>query len=591
MDRIWERIEELVAGADPGGLADPASPEALDAVGVPAAWRGLWGRHDGQTDAVGNLFLDHWFLPLRGRSDSVEAEAPGLPDGYVPIAKDFAGGYLVLDAATGLVQELLTDGETVVVAGSPEELLGKVLEALRKHPPRRWVVGENGRKVPEGWRTVTVSDLANWAVGEARDLPGGLVAVRVRSPDPAPFAQHGSRLDFTLDHPDDPDAAGQLRGAKVVIPTGPEGTGTDASASVVTQGGAYWLEATGPVPHTAVLHLDVDFAAPVGGARPLLRARGKEPSVARARARLWLGDAGGALADLEQIADRELDALSRAEHAALAVECALAAGEDAAAVRFAERLAPGHRGRLLVWAERDPARAKGDADAAVAHRPTDGPARVWRADILERLGDFAAAAADTEEAISLLALSSPEQLPGLRAALRRRRARIAAPRTEAPVLEDSTEDFVIGNVVAVESVGAEWAATVHVTPREAAAGRLVEFLFPDGDRGAVRLPRGAGNGVRTTVHVGAAGQPVRVVIVVELEPTWRSAGDNATLDFDRWDVLAPVPSWKPRVRISGLDGEQYQVDWPEGDVEATVAGAGLSRADGTRGRMRVHVAR
>ncbi len=582
MDRIWERIEDLVANVVAGGLAGPADPASLDAVGVPAPWRGLWERHDGQTDVVGNLFLGYWFLPLRGSVDSAQADAGQVPDGYLPIAKDFSGGYLVLDTTTGFVQELTDDGETVIIATTPLEFLERVQAGLVKEPPRRWVQGEGGRRVPEGHRSVELADLVDWAVGEARDLPHGLVAVRVRSPDPAPFPQHGTRLDFTVDHPEDPGANGQLLGARLVLPTGLEGTGTDASAGVASQGDEHWIEATGPMPRTAVLHLDLDLGAPIRGPRPLLTARGGRASVERARARLLLGDPAGALADLEQLTPTDVP---------LATECALAAGDGDTARRFAEQLGVGHPLRLRVWAEREPVRARQDADELVSRRPNDGVSYVWRADVFERLGEFSLAAADTEQALALLSLGAEVHLPGLRAALRRRRARIAAPRTDAPVLEDSTEDFVIGNVVKVESVGAEWSASVHVTPREASTGRLVEFEFPDGERGAVRLPPGAGDGVRTTVRVGGGGQAVRVTIVVDLPFGWRSDGDNTTLAFDRWDVVAPVPRWKPKVRVVGLDGEAHVVDWPEGEVEVAVSGGGLGRSDGTRGKLRICVAR
>ncbi len=581
LNRIWERIEELVAGIEPAGLAAPASPEALAALEVPAAWHGLWGRHDGQTNNIGNVFLSYWFLPLQGAVDSTESDREQVPDGYLPIAKDFSGGYLVVDTSTGLVQELTDDGETVIVAKSPEEFLQRVLSHLQQAPPRRWVPGEAGRTVPEGHRTVTLSDLVDWAIGESRDLPEGLVAVRVRSPDPAPFPQHGTRLDFVVDHPENPGALGQLLTARLAVPTAPEGSGSDASAGIVSHGGRHWIEATGPMPRTAVLHLDLDLAAPVVGPRPLHHARSPRPSLERANARLLLGDPSGALADLEQCVPTD---------AALAAECALAAGDQATARRFAETLPRGHELRLRVFAESDPARALVDADHRVKERPNDAVAHVWRADLHERLGDFAAAATDTEAAISLLGLSSQEHVPGLRAALRRRRARIAAPKLDAPILEDSTEDFVIGDLVPVEPVGSEWSARVHVTPEEASAGRLVEFLFPDGERGAVRLPRGAGHGVRATVRVGD-GQPVRLEIFVDLPPAWRSDGDNPSLTFERWDVLAAVPRWKPRVRIAGLDGALHTLDWPQGEIEVVVPGAGLARADGTRGQLRVSVRR
>ncbi len=583
MDRIWERIEELLAAVDPAGLAGPAAADDLEALQVPAAWRGLWGRHDGQTEALGGVMLGYWFLPLRGyRSESVESDSEHVPDGYLVVAKDFAGGYLVVDTTTGFAQELTDDGETVIVATSPDEFLERVLAHLQKEPPRRWVPGAGGRRVPEGHRTAPLGDLGDWAIGEARDLPDGLVAVRVRSPDPAPFPQHGTRVDFCVDHPEAPDAKGRLLQARLVVPTAPEGAGSDASAGVGSEGDRWWIEATGPIPRTAVLHLDLDLRAPVDGPRPLLRARGGRPSRERAAARLLLGDASGALADLEQLQPPD---------PALAVEAALAAGDAANARRHAEALPRGHVLRLRVFADTDPERALLDATELVQRRPSDGVGYVWRADLQERLGDFGSAASDTEQAIALLAVAAPEHLPGLRTALRRRRARIAAPRVEAPVLEDSTEDFVIGDVIEVEPLGSEWSAKVHVTPREAAAGRLVEFRFPTGERGAVRLPPGAGHGVRATVRVGSEAWPVRVEIAVELPFGWCSDGDNPTLSFEKWDVVAPVPRWKPKVRVCGLDGEAHVTDWPEGDVEVVVPGGGLARPDGTRGRLRVTVAR
>ncbi len=581
MDRIWERVEELLAAVDPEGLRGPAAPEDLDALQVPEAWRGLWGRHDGQTDALGGVWFGYTFLPLRGR-DSVESDSEQVPDGYLTLATDFGGSYLVIDVATGFVQELTDDGETVIVAAEPVEFLQRALAHLQKEPPRRWVPGEGGRRVPEGRAVASLGDLPDWAIGEARDLTGGLVAVRVRSPDPAPFPQHGARIDFCVDHPEDPAAKGRLVHARLTMPTAPEGAGSDASAGVGSQGDRYWIEATGPVPRTAVLHLDLDTHDALDGPRPLLHANERRPSAARAGARLLLGDAAGALADLQSLPAAE---------PALLVEAALAAGDAATARAHAEHLPLGHVLRIRVFADQEPERALLDAAERVAHRPADGTAHVWRADLHERLGDFAAAAADTEQAIALLAVSAPERVTGLRAALRRRRARIAAPRAEAPILEDSTEDFVIGEVVAVEPVGSEWSARVRVTPDEAAAGRLVEFRFPDGERGAVRLPRGAGHGVRATVRVGGEARPVRIEITVELPAGWRSDGDNETLAFDKWDVLASVPRWKPRVRVCGPDGETHVAEWPEGEIEAVLSGAGLPRGDGSRGALRVVVDR
>lgn len=565
------RIAELVAAIDAAGLCPPAEP--LDLAVVPPKWRFLWAAHNGQSARVSSLFLDFWFMPLSG-VDSVANES--VPAGFFPLAKDFGGALLAIRVETGEVVELDGDGECVEVASGPEAFLAKVLERLEEEPPERWIE-RDGRFLPESQRVLEVGDLPDWGVGEIRELADGLVLVRVVSPDPAPFAKSGSRIDFAIDHPSDPDAKGALVSASLSMPNAPEGARSDAAAGVSMSGDRYWISAEGALPRDATLKVEIDRSAPVDGPRPLFEASRGVASVARAEARLALGDPDAAYADA--VAVEPVDS-------ALAARAAFTCGKFAEARDHASGLAFGHPVRVRVYADSDPELAITDLTEWIARRP-DGVAYAWRAALYEAIGDFASAAADTEEALERLSLVMPEVVPGLRAAQRRRNARRASTRVAAPVLEDSTEEAFVGEAIAVEPASdGTWRATVVITPAEAASGRLVELLFPDGDRGAVRLPRGAGHGLAATVRVGRGDIAVRLELAVRLPKAWRSAGDNPTLEFERWDVLAPVEEWRPVVHICGLDGDLCELAWPQGE-ELRVVGRGLPKADGSRGDLRV----
>lgn len=572
VERTWVRIEAAVGAVDPDGLRPPAQPADLVELGVPEAWRGLWLRHDGQSPAVDGVFLGWFFLALRGPVDTVEAELEMVPDGFLPLAKDFAGGLIAADLATGAVQRLDDDGGVELVAEGLAAFLVRVADQLEEQPVRRWVK-DGDRYVPAGRRVSTLSGLSEWAVGEARDLHDGLVLVRVQSPDPAPFVQHGLRLDLAIDHPENPDATGALVALRISVPTGPEGTGGGAPVSVCTTGDAHWIEAQGPIPSAATLEVETDIDRPLEGLRPLLHAREPEASVQRARARLLLGDLEGALSDLWAT---EADP-------AMLVEIALARHDQELAATAVERLPPGHPVRVRALAGLDPARALPDADRLVATNP-DGVAYAWRALLHEALGHFAESVLDTERALAELGPAHAQEVASLRVALRRRRARVVAPRAEAPVLEDPTEDVVVPQLVPLEPEDGRWRARVVLHPLDAASGRLVEFAFPSGERGAVRLPPGAGHGVSATMMVGQASERVVVELALELPEEWRSDGDNPTLEFDRWDVIAPVPSPSGKVRVRTLDA-LHEVEWPKGAHEVRVEGGGLLRSDGSRGDL------
>lgn len=126
----WERIEAIVSATAPGGLRPPATDADLDALEVPADWRHLWARHDGQSDEAEGLFDGWHFLPLRGAVDSVEAESD---DDWLVVAKDFGGGTWAIAKTGGPLVESL-DGETRLVARNFIDLLEQMADILEGKP-------------------------------------------------------------------------------------------------------------------------------------------------------------------------------------------------------------------------------------------------------------------------------------------------------------------------------------------------------------------------------------------------------------------------------------------------------------------------
>jgi hypothetical protein len=567
IDDLWLRIEAAVAAVEPAGLAGPARPEDLDDLDVPAAWRPLWARHDGQTPAVDGLFEGWFFLPLRGAADSVEADDHG--DG-LPIAKDFGGGRLVI--RDGAVVQVDEDGERTV-AKDLAALLERVASALEAKPPARWRQKANGRWEPASHETAPIHKLSDWEVGTSRDLGGGVVAVRVASPDPRPFPAPALRIDWVLDGA--PDAKGAVVSVELDLPPG---VAQARSVRTGAQGYRRWIAANGRLPPEARLVVTLDRSAEIPGPRPVSTAGGdaRTPAALRARAeaRLSLGDASGALEDLVA------SGLPDVETLAMRARALLLEGDAAEAWRTALELPVGHTARLIAALAASPSDALADAEALCAH-PT-AAAYLWRAAARERLGDPEGAAEDTAKAIDKLDLLEEEHLPDLRSWYGRRRALSASGRSGGPA-ETLSEGEIVSDVeVSRDAEG--WVAIVTVTPQDAERGRIVDIAFPEGGAAAVRLPPGAGHGVRARfAGVGPGGSDVRVEVRLRLPDGWAPAegAANATLRFDRWDVIAPVRS-RGKLRVAALSAvHDVELD----GSEARIAGAGLAKAKGGAGDL------
>jgi hypothetical protein len=358
----------------------------------------------------------------------------------------------------------------------------------------------------------------------------------------------------------------------------PPGVAQARSVRTGAQGFRRWIAANGRLPPEARVVLTLDRAAEIPGPRPVTTAGAdaRTPSALRARAeaRLALGDASGALEDLVA------SGLADVETLAMRARALLLEGDAAEAWRTALELPVGHVARLIAGLAASPTDALADAEALCAH--PNAAAYLWRAAARERLGDLEGAAEDTARAIDTLDLLEEEHLPDLRAWYGRRRALSTSGNAAAPA-ETLSEGEIVTNV-AVSRDEEGWIAIVTVTPQDAERGRIVDLAFPEGGSAAIRLPPGAGHGVRARfAGVGPGGSDVRIEIRLRLPEGWAPADGaaNATLRFDRWDVIAPVRSLGT-LRVASLTGVH---DVELSGREARIAGAGLAKAKGGAGDL------
>jgi hypothetical protein len=572
---LWIRIEEALRAVDPTGegLRPPASARDLEAL-VPPTWRPLWGRHDGQSSLLDGLFDGWFFLPLRGPVDTVASDLERLPEGWVPLAKDFGGSYLVIRPDDDVLVEWDVDeaGPTRVVAADVEELLTALAKRLEGGElPGRWARAPDGSWRPEAEAEIRVDEVEALAIGQPVPLGHGLVLVRLslEAVPTSALPDGAHHLPFAVDAEDgDPDALGRLVGVRALRERGGAG-----QLAVTQMGDSYWLDLEQGPDQGVDLVLTLDLQQPITGARPLMHAR-SDDAIAAARAHLLLGDPEAGLARLPGD-DQDGETLG------LRVRLLLAAGRgDEAAARLEGTIGGGElRARALLAAGRlDEALAAADSEV---ERGATVPRLRLRARIREIAGDVDGARRDVEEA---LRSSTPSHAATavLVADLRRLRAARRAPTAPAAPAAPEADPLPLDRVQASDQ-----GLIVTLTPEEAARGALV-LLERGGEVHGVRLPAGAGHGLAMTARLG--DEPVRVEARVAMPPQWAPPPEarNASLSFDRWDVLTEVALSRDEVRdgaeivVATPDGLRT-IAWPAGADELREPGAGLPGPRGTRG--------